>query len=63
MRLLETSFQVAVERRAERDVEEAGEEMDALTEAIALYRATGYNEIPAFNNELYAHHWFEKRIE
>ena len=34
----------------------------ALTEAIALYRATGYDEIPAFNDEPYAHHWFEKRI-
>jgi DNA-binding MarR family transcriptional regulator/GNAT superfamily N-acetyltransferase len=33
-----------------------------LTEAIALYRATGYTEVPAFNDEPYAHHWFEKRL-
>ncbi len=34
----------------------------ALTEAIALYRALGYREIDAYNDEPYAHHWFEKRI-
>jgi DNA-binding MarR family transcriptional regulator/GNAT superfamily N-acetyltransferase len=33
-----------------------------LTEAIALYRSSGYLEIPAFNDEPYAHHWFEKRL-
>ncbi|MET7864235.1 helix-turn-helix domain-containing GNAT family N-acetyltransferase [Micromonospora taraxaci] len=33
-----------------------------LTEAIALYRATGYQEIEAYNAEHYAHHWFEKRF-
>ena len=33
-----------------------------LTEAIALYRATGYVEVPAFNDEPFAHHWFEKRL-
>lgn len=33
-----------------------------LVEAIALYRATGYDEIPAFNDEIYAHHWFEKAL-
>jgi DNA-binding MarR family transcriptional regulator/GNAT superfamily N-acetyltransferase len=32
----------------------------ALTEAIGLYRAAGYREVPAFNDEPYAHHWFEK---
>ena len=32
----------------------------ALTEAQALYRASGYREVPAFNAEPYAHHWFEK---
>jgi DNA-binding MarR family transcriptional regulator len=35
----------------------------ALTEAIALYRSTGYREIAPFNDEPYAHHWFEKRLE
>jgi DNA-binding MarR family transcriptional regulator/GNAT superfamily N-acetyltransferase len=34
----------------------------ALTEAIALYRACGYREVPAFNDEPYAHHWFEKAL-
>ncbi|MDX6263074.1 MAG: hypothetical protein QOH84_4762, partial [Kribbellaceae bacterium] len=34
-----------------------------LTEAIALYRAAGYKEVPAFNDEPYAHHWFEKTLE
>jgi DNA-binding MarR family transcriptional regulator/N-acetylglutamate synthase-like GNAT family acetyltransferase len=33
-----------------------------LTEAIALYRSAGYVEIPAFNDERYATHWFEKRL-
>ena len=34
----------------------------ALTGAIALYRACGYREVPAFNNEPYPHHWFEKAL-
>ncbi|MDE3075458.1 MAG: winged helix-turn-helix transcriptional regulator [Chloroflexota bacterium] len=34
----------------------------ALTEALALYRSTGYREVDAFNDEPYAHHWFEKRL-
>jgi DNA-binding MarR family transcriptional regulator/GNAT superfamily N-acetyltransferase len=34
----------------------------ALTEAIAMYRAAGYREVGAFNDEPYAHHWFEKHI-
>ncbi|WP_410819823.1 GNAT family N-acetyltransferase [Micromonospora sp. 050-3] len=33
-----------------------------LTEAIALYRATGYREVEAYNTEHYAHHWFEKQL-
>ncbi len=32
----------------------------ALEEAQALYRSRGYREVPAFNDEPYAHHWFEK---
>jgi DNA-binding MarR family transcriptional regulator/GNAT superfamily N-acetyltransferase len=31
-----------------------------LAEAISLYRASGYREVPPFNDEPYAHHWFEK---
>jgi GNAT superfamily N-acetyltransferase len=34
----------------------------ALSEAIALYRSAGYREVAAFNEEPYAHHWFEKRL-
>ena len=34
----------------------------ALREAIALYRAAGYGEVAPFNDEPYAHHWFEKRL-
>jgi DNA-binding MarR family transcriptional regulator/GNAT superfamily N-acetyltransferase len=34
----------------------------ALREAIALYRRAGYVEVDAFNDEPYAHHWFEKRL-
>ena len=33
-----------------------------LLEAISLYRASGYVEVPAFNAEPYADHWFEKRL-
>jgi DNA-binding MarR family transcriptional regulator/GNAT superfamily N-acetyltransferase len=33
-----------------------------LTEAISLYRRSGYEEVGAFNDEPYAHHWFEKRL-
>jgi DNA-binding MarR family transcriptional regulator/GNAT superfamily N-acetyltransferase len=34
----------------------------ALVEAIEMYRHAGYREVDAFNNEPYAHHWFEKRL-
>ncbi|MFI0908356.1 GNAT family N-acetyltransferase [Streptomyces sioyaensis] len=34
----------------------------ALTDAIALYHSCGFGEVAAFNDEPYAHHWFEKRI-
>jgi DNA-binding MarR family transcriptional regulator/GNAT superfamily N-acetyltransferase len=33
-----------------------------LVEAIAMYRSAGYVEVPAFNDEPFAHHWFEKRL-
>jgi DNA-binding MarR family transcriptional regulator/GNAT superfamily N-acetyltransferase len=33
-----------------------------LVEAIAMYRSSGYREIPAFNDEPYGDHWFEKRL-
>ena len=34
----------------------------ALDEAIGLYRDSGYREVAAFNDEPYAHHWFEKTL-
>ncbi|MEA3080527.1 MAG: hypothetical protein QOD54_195 [Sphingomonadales bacterium] len=34
----------------------------ALPEAQQLYRSAGYREVPPFNDELYAHHWFEKAL-
>jgi ribosomal protein S18 acetylase RimI-like enzyme len=52
----------------ERHAREAGaavvrlETNRSLTEAIALYRRSGYLEVDRFNDEPYAHHWFEKRL-
>ena len=34
----------------------------ALVEAISLYRSSGYVEVQPFNDEPYAHHWFEKPL-
>jgi DNA-binding MarR family transcriptional regulator len=34
----------------------------ALTEAKAMYRSRGYVEIPRYNDDPYANHWFEKRL-
>ncbi len=33
-----------------------------LTEALPLYQSAGYVEIPAYNDNPYAAHWFEKRV-
>jgi DNA-binding MarR family transcriptional regulator/GNAT superfamily N-acetyltransferase len=33
-----------------------------LTEAISLYRSSGYVEVAPFNDEPYAQHWFEKEL-
>ncbi len=33
-----------------------------LREAQALYRGSGYREVAPFNDEPYAHHWFEKQL-
>lgn len=32
-----------------------------LTEAQSLHRCHGYMEVPAFSDEGYAHHWFDKQ--
>ncbi|MGI9644003.1 MAG: GNAT family N-acetyltransferase [Ilumatobacteraceae bacterium] len=55
---------VAVERRAAaRGVTALRLETNrSLTEAIALYRSAGYTEVEAFNDEPFAHHWFEKHL-
>ena len=34
----------------------------SLREALLLYRSSGYREIPRFNDNPYAHHWFEKTL-
>ena len=34
----------------------------SLDEAKAMYRAAGYVEIDRYNDDPYAHHWFEKRL-
>jgi hypothetical protein len=52
----------------ERTAREAGavvlrlETNRALSEAIVLYKRSGYVEVKAFNAEPYAHHWFEKTL-
>ncbi|WP_229372288.1 bifunctional helix-turn-helix transcriptional regulator/GNAT family N-acetyltransferase [Umezawaea beigongshangensis] len=33
-----------------------------LVEAIGMYRAAGYREVPPFNDNPHAHHWFEKAV-
>ena len=33
-----------------------------LDEAVSLYRTAGYREVAPFNDEPYAHHWFEKTL-
>ena len=38
------------------------ETKDVLREAIGLYTSAGYGEVPAFNDEPYADHWFEKTL-
>lgn len=52
----------------EQEAREAGmtvlhlETNHTLVEAIELYRHSGYQEVEAFNDEPYAHHWFEKHL-
>lgn len=55
-------------RELERYAQDAGarvvrlETNRALREAIHLYQSSGYREVPAFNDEPYAHYWFEKQL-
>jgi DNA-binding MarR family transcriptional regulator/GNAT superfamily N-acetyltransferase len=58
-RLLEALERLALERGT------ASVRLDTnenLVEAIAMYRSSGYREIPRFNDEPFAHHWFEKAL-
>jgi DNA-binding MarR family transcriptional regulator/GNAT superfamily N-acetyltransferase len=54
--------------QAERHARNAGvrsirlETNQTLSEAIGLYRRSGYVEVDAFSTEPYAHHWFEKKL-
>jgi DNA-binding MarR family transcriptional regulator/GNAT superfamily N-acetyltransferase len=48
-------------RAAERGVQVLRLETNGtLSEAIGLYKSAGYREVAPFNDEAYAHHWFEK---
>ena len=38
------------------------ETRDELSEAIRMYQTSGYREVAPFNDEPYAHHWFEKTL-
>jgi DNA-binding MarR family transcriptional regulator/GNAT superfamily N-acetyltransferase len=38
------------------------ETKDVLTEAIGMYRTSGYREVAPFNEEPYADYWFEKPL-
>ncbi len=35
----------------------------SLVEAVSMYRGAGYREVPPFNAEPYADHWFEKQLK
>jgi DNA-binding MarR family transcriptional regulator/GNAT superfamily N-acetyltransferase len=35
---------------------------EVLSEAIAMYRTSGYHEIPRYHDNPYAYHWFEKHL-
>lgn len=35
----------------------------ALLEAYGFYTSSGYREVAPFNDEPYADHWFEKRLD
>jgi GNAT superfamily N-acetyltransferase len=39
------------------------ETKDELSEAVQMYRTSGYIEVKPFNDEPYADHWFEKPLD
>ena len=36
---------------------------EVLTEAVAMYERNGYRAIGRYNDNPYAHHWFEKTLD
>jgi len=58
-RLLQALEAKAVELGASRGVLDTNE---TLTSALALYRAAGWQEVPAYNDNLEATHWFAKDL-
>lgn len=59
-RRLLSELEAEAERRGSRMVRL--ETNKSLTEAIAFYRSSGYLEVQPFNDEVYADHWFQKRL-
>ncbi|MGA3214324.1 MAG: GNAT family N-acetyltransferase [Acidimicrobiales bacterium] len=67
-----TARRRGVARLLLRALEDVAAEMDCrlvrldtsahLIEALCLYKSSGYGEIPAYNDNAYADHWFEKRL-
>lgn len=55
-------------RRLEHEAVELGQRVvrldtnSSLTDALAMYQAAGYVEIPRYNDNPYPDHWFEKRL-
>src|SRR5947209_229399 len=58
-RLLETLEECALANGARTAHIETGA---VLTEALCLYRSVGWVEVPPFNDEPFADHWFEKEL-
>ena len=68
----ESARGLGIGRRLLRELEDAAAKFGAravrletnktLVEAISLYRSAGYIEVAPFNDEAYAHHWFEKTL-
>jgi DNA-binding MarR family transcriptional regulator/N-acetylglutamate synthase-like GNAT family acetyltransferase len=72
MWVAESARGLGIGRRLLRELEELARESGAgvvqletnaaLVEAITMYRSAGYAEVPAFNEEPFADHWFAKPL-
>ena len=72
MWVAESARGLGIGRRLLRELEQLGarerrrvarlETNAALVEAITMYRSAGYDEVPAFNDEPLAQHWFAKSL-